>query len=118
MATISRTCAPRMIRLRSIAGIQETSSPLMTKAPAGLASRPTPPPPAAEASHDSIELVDGLLHVRRGALVIARGERVACVEANRDPWIIVERAEHLGYLFEPSPHASAEARVVFDQQAR
>src|SRR5881392_3574603 len=39
-----------MIRLRSIAGIQETSSPLMTKAPAGLASRPTPPPPAAEAS--------------------------------------------------------------------
>src|SRR5437773_1621484 len=72
----------------------------------------------ARESHDSIELVDGLLHVRRGALVIARGERVACVKANRDPWIIVERAEHLGYLFEPSPHASAEARVVLDQQAR
>src|ERR1700694_5699578 len=43
MATMTRIWAPKMRRLTSMAGIQETFSPLMTNAPTGLATNPKAP---------------------------------------------------------------------------
>ena len=65
---------------------------------------------------DAVQLVDGLLHIRGVAFVVARRKRVARVEANGDALIAVERAEHLRDLLEPRADAATEPGVVLDQQ--
>src|SRR6266849_1963566 len=67
-------------------------------------------------AHYLVQLVDGLAHGFRAALVVARRERVARVEAHADTLVLQLRHHHRD-LLEPRADASAEARVVLDEQA-
>ena len=69
-----------------------------------------------EADH-AVQRVERLRHLARRSLVVARGEGMARVEADRHAWII-QRGKHLGDLFKTCADAAAEPGIVLDQQAR
>src|SRR5712692_8762930 len=64
---------------------------------------------------DAVELVDRPPRALRGPDVVAGGERVAGVEADRRPRV-AERRQHLGDLLEAGADAAAQPGVVLDQE--
>src|SRR6266567_2590234 len=68
-------------------------------------------------ANDPLELVDGLAHGFGAAFVVARREGMACVEAHADA-LVLQLRHHRRDLFDARAPASAETRVVLDEQAR